>query len=199
LEDQEPYWREIFEQESVEDLRAPQPIGPVLWSMIDPISSAEIEAIIKAMKPGAPGPDGMVLSQLKQINGEEMRARFNLWLLAGYSPTSCCMGKTVLLPKDQNGIRPPKRRPITMANFIVRCYHKLMARRMDDLMPISDRQKAFRAGDGLGENVFLLRAIIKHHTKECLPLNVVFLDISKTFDSVSHQSIFLDLLKSNQV
>jgi hypothetical protein len=66
LEDQEPYWREIFEQESVEDLRAPQPIGPVLWSMIDPISSAKIEAIIKAMKPGAPGPDGMVLSQLKR-------------------------------------------------------------------------------------------------------------------------------------
>jgi hypothetical protein len=53
-----------------------------------------------------------------------------------------------------------------------------MARRMGDLMPISDRQKAFRAGDGLGENVLLLRAIIKHHTKGCLPLNVVFLDIS---------------------
>jgi hypothetical protein len=159
--------------------------------MIDPISSAELEAIIKAMKPGAPGPDGMVLSQLKQINGEEMRARFNLWLLAGYSPTSCCMGETVLLPKDQNDIRPPKHRPITMANLIVRCYHKLMARRMGDLMPISDRQKAFRAGDGLGENVLLLRAIIKHHTRECLPLNVVFLDISKAFDSVSHQSILI--------
>ena len=53
LEDQEPYWHEIFEQESVEDLRTPQPIGPVLLSMIDPISSAELEAIIKAMKPGA--------------------------------------------------------------------------------------------------------------------------------------------------
>jgi hypothetical protein len=62
---------------------------------------------------------------------------------------------------------------------------------MGDLMPISDRQKAFRAGDGLGKNVLLLRAIIKHHTKECLPLNVVFLDISKAFDSVSHQSILI--------
>ena len=66
-----------------------------------------------------------------------------------------------------------------------------MARRMGDLMPISDRQKAFRADDGLGENVFLLRAIIKHHTKECLPLNVAFLGISKAFDSVSHQSILI--------
>ncbi|CAB4020586.1 reverse transcriptase [Paramuricea clavata] len=191
LEDQEPYWREIFEQESVQDLRTPEPFGPALWDMIDPISLAELEATMKAMKPGAPGPDRMVLSQLKHLNGEELRARFNLWVLAGYSPTSCCMDETILLPKDQNDIRPPKHRPITMANLIVRCYHKLMARRMGDLMPISDRQKAFRVGDGLGENVFLLRAIIKHHTKECLPLNVVFLDISKAFDLVSHQSILI--------
>ena len=62
---------------------------------------------------------------------------------------------------------------------------------MGELMPISDRQKAFQAGDGLGENVLLQRAIIKHHTRECLPLNVVFLDISKAFDSVSQQSILI--------
>ena len=54
---------------------------------------------------------------------------------------------------------------------------------------MSKRQKAFRSDDGLTENVYLLRAVIDHHTRNSLPLNVVFLDISKAFDSVSHHSI----------
>jgi hypothetical protein len=32
------------------------------------------------MKDGAPEPDGMILSNLKQLNTEELRARFNLYL-----------------------------------------------------------------------------------------------------------------------
>ena len=62
---------------------------------------------------------------------------------------------------------------------------------MGDCIPLSDRQKAFRSGDGLAENVVLLKGIIKHHTDNNLPLNVVFLDIAKAFDSVSYQSILI--------
>lgn len=78
-----------------------------------------------------------------------------------------------------------------MSIIIIRMFHKLMAKRMGDSMPFSDRQKAFRSGDGLAENVVLLRALIKYHTERNLPLNVVFLDIVKAFDSVSHQSILI--------
>lgn len=191
LEELEPFWREIFEHESLVDNRAPDPIGPVLWHVINPVTQEELRVTLKAMKAGAPGPDGMVLSQLLKLPMEELVARLNLWLMAGYCPVMCCMGETVLIPKDQSDISPPKHRPITMANMIIRCFHKLMAKRMGDSMPFSDRQKAFRSGDGLAENVVLLRAIIKHHTDNKLPLNVVFLDIAKAFDSVSHQSILI--------
>ena len=48
---------------------------------------------------------------------------------------------------------------------------------MGDSMPFPNQQKAFRSGDGLAENVVPLRAIIDHHKKNNLFLNVVFLCI----------------------
>ena len=137
----------MFETESVVDERDPDPIGPVLWNIVEPITLDELQLTIKAMKAGAPGPDGMVLPLMELI------PHLNLWLMAGYCPDMCCMGESVLIPKDLSKIRPPKHRPITMANMIVRCFHKLLAKRMGESMPFSDRQKAFRSGDGLAENV----------------------------------------------
>lgn len=96
-----------------------------------------------------------------------------------------------MIPKDQNDLAPPKHRPITMSDLIIRCYHKLMAKRLGEQLPFSDRQKAFRKGDGLAENVLLLSAIIDYHTKNRIPLNIVFLDIAKAFDSVSHNTILI--------
>ena len=78
-----------------------------------------------------------------------------------------------------------------MANMFVRCFHKILAVRLGKQLPFSERQKAFRSGDGLGENVLLLNAIINQHTSSTAPLNVVFLDISKAFDSVSHGTILI--------
>ena len=96
-----------------------------------------------------------------------------------------------MIPKDQNDLAPPKHRPITMSDLIIRYYHKLMAKRLGEQLPFSDRQKAFRKGDGLAENVLLLSAIIDYHTKNRIPLNIVFLDIAKAFDSVSHNTILI--------
>ena len=153
LPELEAYWRKIFEQESVPDERTPDLIGPVRWELIRPVSKTELEATIMNMRPGAPGPDGMVLHRLKQLPKEELRARLNLWLMVGHCPTRCCIGETVMIPKDLDDVRPPKHRLITMADMIIRCFHKLMGKRMADLLPISERQKAFRSGDGSAENV----------------------------------------------
>ena len=182
LEELEPFWREMFEKESVIDNSEVDPIGPVMWDMIKPISLDEVTLTINAMKNGSPGLDGSVSACITS----QFVAHHWVW------PSACCIGETVLISKDKNDISPPKHRPITMANMIIRCFHKLMAApRMGDSMPLSDRQKAFRSGDGLAENVVLLKSIIKYHTDNNLSLNVVFLDIAKAFDLVSHQSILI--------
>ena len=57
----------MFEKELVVDNRDVDPIGPVMWDMIKPVTLEEVTLTINAMKVGLPGPDGMVLSQLKKF------------------------------------------------------------------------------------------------------------------------------------
>lgn len=86
---------------------------------------------------------------------------------------------------------PEKHRPITILDITIRCFHKILARRCEKDLTWNTRQKAFQAGDGVADSVWLLQTIIRHHQHVLQPLNIVFLDIKKAFDSVSHQSLIL--------
>ena len=100
LSELEPFWREIFETPSVKDNHTPEPVGPIQWGIVEPISEAKLEETLHLMKSKAPGPDGMGVSQLKQLPHQVLCARYNLWLMLGYSPSRCCMGVSALIEKD---------------------------------------------------------------------------------------------------
>ena len=102
-----------------------------------------------------------------------------------------CMpvGKTVLLPKRAEAGDPAKYRPITMSDIVVRCFHRILAQRMEIQLPFSTRQKAF--GAVMADSVWFIQVVIKHHQDNLRPLTVAFVDVKKAFDSVSHQSILV--------
>ncbi|NXB41564.1 PO21 protein, partial [Eulacestoma nigropectus] len=60
------------------------------------------------------------------------------------------------------------------------------------------RQRGFIRAAGCSENLKLLQTIIRSAKKEHRPLGVVFVDIAKAFDTVSHQHI-LHVLKQRRV
>jgi hypothetical protein len=66
-----------------------------------------------------------------------------------------------------------------------------LAERIERHYRICGRQKAFRKGDGLVENTYILRNVTADRKARCQSTNIAFLDVSKAFDSVSHESIFL--------
>jgi hypothetical protein len=138
---------------------------------------------------GAPGPDGVTLAQVKTIDVKMLTGHFNLWLLAGHPPAAFYEGITVLIPKTITATKPEEYRPITMGQMVGRVYHRLLAARFERQLPLNVRQKAFRHGDGLAENSFLLQSIIRDHQSGLRPLCVTFLDVRKAFDSVSHETI----------
>ena len=78
-----------------------------------------------------------------------------------------------------------------MPGIMVRCFHRILAQRIEIHLPFSTRQKAFRAGDGVADSVWFIQAVIKHHQDSVRPLNVAFLNRKKAFHSVSHQSILV--------
>ena len=64
-----------------------------------------------------------------------------------------------------------------------------MARRIENIISLNPRKKAYVQRDGIDENIFLLKNIIYQHKNALRSLKVCLLDSSKAFDTVSHNSI----------
>jgi hypothetical protein len=80
-------------------------------------------------------------------------------------------------------------RPITVSTMIARLYHRLLAARLERDVPLNPRQKAFRWGDGLRDNIGILRSLLKDRCKKTMNTCAIFIDVAKAFDSVSHFAI----------
>ncbi|NWW39995.1 POLR protein, partial [Panurus biarmicus] len=65
----------------------------------------------------------------------------------------------------------------------------IVTARLTKVCPLNPRQKGFIRAAGCSENLKLLQTIIRSAKKEHRPLGVVFVDIAKAFDTVSHQHI----------
>ena len=148
-------------------------------------------AIKHSAKKTAPGPDGRKLTDVAAIPRGVLVGLFNLWLYTGVCPTELCEGSTTLIPKEAGAVDPAKFRPITVSSVVLRLFHKIIAKRLEALCPVSLRQKAFRSGDGISENLFLLQSTILETTrpKRAKLLFICYVDVRKAFDSVSHQSL----------
>ena len=191
MQEQVAFWKPLLETPSAPDRRVPPSEGAPEWGIIEPISAAEVARHLKSLKDGAAGPDNLVRRDVRKLSAESLACRFNVWLITGISPESFRHGVTVLIPKTPEGAEPRHYRPITLGPILCRLFHRILAGRIEQFYRICGRQKAFRKGDGLGENTYILRNVIADRKARCQSTNIAFLDVSKAFDSVSHESIFL--------
>ena len=113
----------------------------------------------------------------------------NLWLLSGVPPDDFKKGSTSLIPKVQVVESPGENRPITLAGMICRIYHWLLAARLEKATRLRSQQRPFTTGDGITENVAIIRGVAHYCREKLEPLHVAFIDVAKAFDSVSHQSL----------
>ena len=114
---------------------------------------------------------------------------FNLWLVTGIVPDVVKECRTVLisksaLPERQMDIN--NWRPITIGSIILRLFSRILTARLAKACPINPQQKGFIRSVGCAENLKLLQLLIKNAKKEHRPLGVVFIDLAKAFDTVSH-------------
>ena len=155
-----PWWTNVFERESDRiDLCLPAP-REVLWDLVKPITTKEVRHCLKGVT-GSPGPDGLSWYQIKQyLHPASIAPYFNNWLAAGRLPTQVKIGYTNLIPKEVGATEPEKMRPITVTSTLVRLFHRILARRFERILPSSQLQRGFKAGDGCGSNKRLLEAVI---------------------------------------
>ncbi|NWV63026.1 POLR protein, partial [Malurus elegans] len=65
----------------------------------------------------------------------------------------------------------------------------ILTSRLSKACPLTPRQRGFIRVAGCSENLKLLQTIIRSAKKEHRPLGVVFVDITKAFNTVIHQHI----------
>ncbi|NWU46210.1 PO21 protein, partial [Hylia prasina] len=74
----------------------------------------------------------------------------------------------------------------------------IVTARLSKACPLNPRQRGFISAPGCSENLKLLQTIIWSAKREHRPLGVVFVDIAKAFDTVSHQHI-IEALRQREI
>jgi len=145
LEDQARFWSEVS---SHNDERITEPQGRVMWDLVKPIRLEEM------------GQQGFTESPVTIYANDPraLLAHFNL-RYAGYQPAEFRHSRTVWIPKVAAPVAPEEFRPIAISSFVSRVFHRLLAERLFQLLAFQSRQRAFVKGDGLADNVFLLRQV----------------------------------------
>ena len=194
MAEQLAYWKPLLETEGVKDPRTPTPVREPVMTLLEPITKSELElALASADANKASGPDGRSLVALRKAPVGALLQQLNLWLVSSALPTQLHDCVTTLIPKEIGTSDPSKFRPITVSSWLVRIYHKILAKRLSNSCPVSDRQKAFREGDGLSENVNILKHLLKDRSnakaKTKAPLCLAFIDVRKAFDTVSPEAL----------
>ena len=155
-------------------------------SQYDRIGETEVRTCRGEMnRKTASGLDLAGIAELNQLTDKQISMIFNRWwgLVIPDTAKEC---KTTLLPKtieDREDVG--NWRPITIGNVLMRLYAKVWDKRLRDNIKLDDRQKGSVPVHGCYENV----KIMKQQRKRRREYNIVFLDLVKPFDSVSHQSL----------
>ena len=158
-------------------------------TLVKPISAKEVGLAVKNIKAGtAKGLDKIDPARIKRVAPKALRLLFNVFLATSYTPDWLRRGRVTLVPKKDQPTQPGEFRPITVTSILLRVYHGVLARRFDRI-EISSRQKGFRRLDGICQNTWTLEMLIKHAKRRSRSLNLVFIDVAKAFDSLTHNAL----------
>ena len=160
-----------------------------------PISPAEVLKARKESKRGsAAGPDGVDKVSLVKWDpsGIKLARMYTRFLVTQKIPESLKKNRTALIPKssDATALRVVSNwRPITIGSMVLRLFSSILYKRLSNACATCVRQKGFSTTPGCSENLLVVEGALKSSSKTGSLLAMVFIDLAKAFDSVSHKHI----------
>ena len=136
-----------------------------------PISIEEYGRVLHSTHESSPSLEGVERTVLCGIEPRIGVAHMNLWLLACCPPEAFKVGVTVSLPKTVDAVGPDEPsgyyskavlvgvEPATsesQGRDLTTAPPRVVGHRAERSLPLGPRQKAFREGDGLADNVWIL-------------------------------------------
>ncbi|KAA0702529.1 R2DM Retrovirus-related Pol polyprotein from type II retrotransposable element [Triplophysa tibetana] len=159
------------------------------WALLNPIEVEELQGSLKSLTKSAVGMDKVIANNLLAWHLPSLAGLMDLILLTENLPAPLATARITMIPKVQSPGDCSDYRPIAVTPILTRALHKILARRMRDQLAFSATQFAFLQRDGCLEATTILHAILRNCHDNLRPLAVAFLDLSKAFDTVTHEAL----------
>lgn len=160
--------------------------------LMAPVSREEIKKEVFSLPANkAPGPDGYTGEFFRKawpVIGNDFTDAVQEFFASGQILKQWNVTAIMLVPKSTEVDRVSGFRPISCCNAIYKVVSKILARRLEKVLPVmvSPSQSAFVKGRLLVENVLLATEMVHGFgSKNSSPRGLLKVDIRKAFDSVS--------------
>ncbi|QQP40630.1 Uncharacterized protein FKW44_014741 [Caligus rogercresseyi] len=183
-------WEATMSKPSLEDKRVVPPRDEPIYSAMFPITEEEVKKALPKEDAGE-DPLGMDGRSFRSLQPAFLARYYNAMVAGEKPPQELYKCRTSLLPKVECPTLPSHYRPITVLPHYTRVFHRILARRLE-AVEINGAQRGFRKINGCLENNTILKAVLTKASSrggDGNKVHGVFLDFSKAFDSVSHQSV----------
>jgi hypothetical protein len=86
-------------------------------------------------------------------------------------------------------------RPITLGSLFLQLFERVLLSKIDNYLVTDDLQFGFKRKHSTSHALYVLKSCIEYFVTHGSNVFVTFLDCSKAFDKISHNGLFLKLLK----
>lgn len=189
------FYQKLYKRKQDDD-SSQQQDTEAIHKTLDPIDEKEVFDHIKHLKSEkSPGPDGLSNEAIKlgaPILLKSLTRLFNMVLDTETVPKQWCTSDIILLYKKGNPLDIGNYRPISLLTSMYKLFASILLKRItpkiDESQPIE--QAGFRSGFSTTDHIHALEQVISKYKEFNRPLYVAFIDYSKAFDSISHNSIW---------
>jgi hypothetical protein len=199
------HFNSVLNSSSVIDLRtfASMHQEPVLSDLDLPPSVHEVESAIRSLSTGkSPGMDGIAAEVLKaggSVIAQQLAALYQKSWLQGTLPQEFKDASVVHLYKRKGAKTAcDNHRGISLLSVSGKVLSKIIARRLYQSIAepfLSESQCGFRPNRGCVDMIFTARQLMEKCREQNLGLCAAFIDLTKAFDSVNREGLWMLLAK----
>lgn len=165
--------------------------------LIQDVTTEEIKRAMFAIGGDkAPGPDGFSASFFHKnwsIVGPDVVNAVTYFFSHKCLPKGWNATAFTLVPKLSCPLTMKDYRPIACCNVIYKCITKLLALRLQPILPhlIDQSQAVFVKGRSISDNILLMQELVRNYHRNALPKrSAVNIDLMKAYDSVDWEFLF---------